>query len=135
MKRKKGSASSVVLTTFAILIYIVIPLGKAAFEQVYFQSVREKMIVILDAAVFAAAANVNTEDFSERRLSIMKEEIEAYIFQKNDLVAPQKIDLSLEKSLLKVEMWFKIYSIFRDREDFLKIEGLYRFEILDRPAF
>lgn len=134
MRRKKGSATSIVLITFAILIYIAIPLGKAAFEQVFFQHIREKMIVILDAAVFAAAANIDTGDFSERRLSIMKEEIQAYIFRKNDLVSPQKIELHLEDSLLRVGLWFKIRSVFKDREDLLKVEALYRFEILDRPA-
>lgn len=132
---KKGSATSVVLITFAILIYIVIPLGKAIFEQVFFQHIRENVIVFLDSAVFAASANIDTESFSEKKLSIVKEEIERYIFQKLQMIVPHKVELNLQDYDLTVELTFRIKSIFQDRESLLTVKGQYRFEELNQPDF
>lgn len=132
---KKGSATSVVLITFAILIYIVIPLGKSVFEQVFFEHLREKMIVTMDSAVFAAIANIDTELYSEKRLEIMKEKIEDYILKKIQIIIPQHIDLTLDERHLIVEITFKLKSIFRKGESLLKVRNQYRFEELNQPAF
>lgn len=135
MIRRKASSISIVLVTFSLLVYLMIPLGKSVFERVYYSHLRERALIMVDAAIFSAAAMMDSEDFSERKITVLEEQIRKYLQDRSGIIVPVRIELKQEGELLTVGLLFRVQSIYGHESRTLRIETNYLFETLHSPSY
>lgn len=135
MKARKGAAVSIVLVTFAILIYIMIPMSKAAYELLFFQHLRERAVAISDTAAFSIAANIKSEQFSEQVIELDLTHARDRIEDPHRIIVPRNIRVDQDGEEFEIYYEFEKPYVFFKHTEPMKIRMKYRLDLDDRPTF
>lgn len=133
-KRRRGSAPALVILSFAVLIYLILPMGKAAFETVFALHLRERAIAVADASVFSIAADIDSVAFSRKRIELPEDPLK-YIVDSMGLLEIRHAEFSLDGSVVKLRFTFESPAVFSDRTSVFQVEADYDFEILNEPTY
>lgn len=90
---------------------------------------------MVDAAIFSAAAMMDSEDFSERKITVLEEQIRKYLQDRSGIIVPVRVELKQEGELLTVGLLFRVQSIYGHESRTLRIETNYLFETLHSPSY
>ncbi len=131
LKCRKGSAVGIVLVAFSILIYIIIPFAKGAFEMIYYSHIRERAIAMTDSAIFSAAADIDSEAYSEGRIALASADIENKLLDPGGVIRVKKAEISFSGGVATINFEFGAPRVFSDRGGDLRVRAHYNFEMLN----
>ncbi len=135
VKHRKGSAAGFMLLVFAIVIYLFLPLAKAAYEQIYFSHIRQRAISMLDSAAFSSAVEISPDAFSEHKIVLNTEEVKQYLVDTQSVISPDEVWVSQRDDGVLMGFSFTVPRVFSKKEVSMYVEGQYDFEMLSSPAY
>lgn len=133
--KRRGSAVGILLVAVAIIVYLVIPLAKGAFEMVYYSHIRERALAITDAAVFSALAEMDSEAYSEGRMLLSVEALKSGLRDAGGLIKVKNVELEQEGSFVSVSFEFDYPQVFSDRSGTLRMKAHYDLEMSEHPVY
>lgn len=132
--RRKGSAVSVVILAFALLIYILIPLGKMLFELSYFHHIRERALAMTESAVYSMATKIDPILYSEGSISVRNESLEQYLTDRAGLIQINEVRCSSTGNLLHVCFVFDYPGAFTGLKKRMEVNATYHLDLIERPV-
>lgn len=124
-----------VVFVFALLAYVLLPLGMACFEHVYLSHVKQRALAMTDAAVFSLAAKIDSEAYSEARIVLRSEDILSLLEDRAGVIVPERVRVSQSGGLVTIEFEFLYPKVFSRRAEKLRVRAVYDFEMLSEPAY
>lgn len=132
--RRRGSSVSIVILAFAMLIYVLIPLGKLLFELIYYHHVRERALAMTESAVYSMATQIDPFLYSESKIQLMNRNIQKYLVDDADLIKPQEVLCDLEGGILRISFAFDYPSVFTGLTKTMEVRTNYHLDMIERPV-
>lgn len=132
--RRKGSAISVVILAFAMLIYVLIPLGKALFELVYFHHIRERALAMTESAVYSLATDLDPFLYSEAKIRVINERLKDYLVDEAGIIVPEQVRCTSEEGVMHVHFIFDYPAAFTGLKKTMDVTKTYHLERIERPV-
>ncbi len=134
-QRRRGSSIAIMLVVFAVLLYMLIPLAKAAYEIVYFSHIRQRAIAMLDSAAFSSALALDSQAFSEKKVVLNEDKVKRYLVDDQGVIQPKNIWVYQRGDGICIGFEFELPQVFSQNEVTLHVEGNYDFEVLSTSVY
>lgn len=132
LKRRGGVSVGVVLTVFAVLIYVLLPISNIVYERIYYNTVMNRALVLTELSVFTISAKLDTNELSEGRYRIPNIEAEfLHAFEEQtkiqgDRIQPENISVQQHSNRIDISFEFEYPAVFTNVSKKLEVKTVYR---------
>lgn len=131
-KYKGGVSVGLVVFSFALLIYIILPLTKTVFSSAYLSIVKENAINITETAIFSVFTQIDADRISQKEIFI--HDVVIKLKAELDELSPRNIYASLDGSSLHISFDFSYAPAFSDLRKEMTIDTIFQLPFLNKPA-